>query len=236
MKRLFVVMTILLATLLFTYAQNRQIPFSPQTDTITATNVNNLEAIFTFDEHTRHVSVSPNGKLLAVASQVVDADYNILIFDIETREEITHIQGRMDGFRDLIWSPDSNWVATISGRLTGGGVEERSVKTYFIPTDGTDYTMGFSDLWFVDYVYPSSRTEYPSIPVSVAWSSASDMIAVAFYNKLSVYDVTVEEEIELFTATIEGLTNVDWSANGALIITEDSNHRIQVWGVPDRDD
>ena len=232
MNRLFFVLTVLLATLLFTHAQNRQMPFSPNTNTITATNVNSIESIFTFDEYTKHVSVSPNGRLLAVASQVVDADYNILIFDMESTEEITHIQGRMDGFRDLIWSPDSNWIATISGRLTGAGVEERSVKTYFVPTDGTDYTMGFSDLWFVDYIYPSSRTEFPSMSVNVAWSTSSNMIAIAFYNKLSVYDVTVEEEVELFTIPIEGITTVDWSANGSLIITEDSNHLIQVWGVP----
>ena len=114
MNRLTVLLLILFSSVLLTQSQNRQIPFSLETPIISSANAKDIEPIFTFDEHTKHVSVSPDKRLLAIVSQVVDADYNILIYDMQTTEEITHIQGRMDSFRNLVWSPDSKRLAVIS--------------------------------------------------------------------------------------------------------------------------
>jgi len=198
-------------------------------DVIAPANISRIQVITSVGDDMRDISLSPDGKLMAFVTQHQDYDYDIRIFDVQTDTEISSMQGRMDSFRELIWSPDSKHIAVISGRTTGAGVQERSVKTYTIAIGSQPnfYGMGNSDTWYADYIYPKDT---PGNPVQVAWSSQSDMVAIAFYEKLSVVDANIDAE--LFTAPIPRIYDVSWSPDGKRIITRSGYHTVQLWGVP----
>jgi WD40 repeat protein len=226
-------LSILIALIFITFVYAQEETLAPELqalDTLNAENVSQLEEIALVDEDTRNVSISLNGAMVAVVTQFQDSDYNIKIFDSESGLEVSAMRGRMDFFRELIWSPDSQRIAVISGRTTGAGVEERSVKVYTIALGiGTYYFGGQSDLWYADYIYPDDPYGFP---VDVAWSPASDMIAVAFYQRLVIYDV--DPDTELFSTSVIDIQFVEWSSDGRLIITR-VNDEVRLWGVPSTD-
>ena len=123
--KLNLIMLVLLSALSFattkTYAQDETLIVDNSSQTLTADNISQMSLIHQFGEHTRGVAFNPDGTLLAIASQVSDNDYHIEIVDVQSGELLGHIGGRMDFIRDIIWSPDSLRIATISGRRTGGG-------------------------------------------------------------------------------------------------------------------
>lgn len=197
------------------------LPIDPQ-------NVQEITLLAPIDADIRDVSTSPDGRLLAIVSQHLDLDYNIRIVDLETGEDIIHIQGRMDSFSELSWSPDSRQVAVISTRTTGGSAEERSVKTYNLSQAANDgrYMMGFADTWYVDYVDEAVAPD--SNPIALAWSPTSEMLAIAFYQRVEIY--RFGEEAIAMTIPITGLSNVYWSSSGRFIITKGSDGT-GIWGI-----
>jgi hypothetical protein len=68
--------------------------------------------------------------------------------------------------------------------------------------------MGHSDTWYADYIYPSDP---PGNPVEVAWGQGSDIIAVAFHDKLAIYDARADNE--LFSAHVANIRFVKWSSH-----------------------
>ncbi len=198
-------------------------------DVISTENIASLEIITLDIQGAKQIAVSPDGSKIAIASQYLDNNYNIYVYDNQSRDEINTIQGRMDSFREMLWSPDSSRIAVISGRRTGGGVEERSVKTYKIDYSFSpgNYIMGNSDVWYTDYVYPEDQ---PENEVTIAWSNTSDMLSVSFHNRLVIYAVT--EETVLFSSEVIGIERVEWSTNGHMIFTQNVNGQTQVWGIP----
>gem|GEM_PF-5841358 len=220
---------IFLATLSIAAHMQADLPINPDVLVISADNIASLQIIESFDQDTKHISISPNGQLFAIVTQHMDFDFNISIYNSETDEEFTTIQGRMDFFRDLVWSSDSKHIAVISGRRTGAGVEERSVKTYTIQhTDVSNpYLLGNSDVWYTEYVYPEDQ---PELPINIVWSPDNKFLVVAFHNRMAI--LHAESEEELFTADIAGIQTVDWTPDGSYIITQNSDSFIQIWGVP----
>jgi WD40 repeat protein len=204
-------------------------PALPALEIITPTNAAKITQITPILDNVRHISVSLNSQLMAIATQYVDNDYHITLYDLETGEAVSFMHGRMDSFHDLIWSPDSQRIAVISGRTTGGGVEERSVKVYTVSlgSERYYYGVGNSDAWFVDYV---NDPYDPRNPVQVAWNPTSDMLAIAFYEKLAVYEL--EGNSELFSTSVPGISTVTWLQDGKSIITKIDHRTLYVWGVP----
>lgn len=207
--------------------QTPPVPIGEDAPAITSENVTSLTTIETLDADTKQVLFSPDGEKVAIAIQHQDFDYNIIVYAIQSGEAIISIQGRMDFFRELTWSPDSERIATVSGRRTGSGVEERSLKTYTITaSESNPYVMGNADTWYADYVYPQDQ---PENPVSIAWGPSSDMLAVAFLNRLVVLDAIQEEE--LFSTELPDIEFVQWGAKGAAIITRTEDGLSQIWRI-----
>jgi WD40 repeat protein len=209
--------------------QNTPIVVSNHLEVITAENAGKITAFASPDADTKHISISPDGTLIAVVFQHSDLDYNILIYNMQDGAEISHMQGRMDFFSDLLWSPDSKRIAVFSARTTGGGVEERSVKTYTIEKGANSnyYGVGNSDTWYAEDVDVSSNQAIN--PVAMAWNPSSNLLAVAFHDKAEVYDINADKL--LFSAQFSGIKTVDWSPDGKVIITQSVDKSIALWGV-----
>ena len=220
----------LLLTLLLIQFQRGPPPF-PDSPRITASNAPSLSLSSTLDATVRQVSFSSDGGRVAVAAQDGDADYVIDVYDMPTREAILSISGRMDFFHNLVWSPNSSRIAVISGRTTGGGVEERSVKLYTIASgsDSQPYHFGASDAWISDYIYPDPDGLLQSYPVDLMWNSSGELIAIAFFDRLVVYDVVLNAE--LTSIALRGIYDVEWSPDGRYIITKSDRSGIQLWQV-----
>lgn len=196
---------------------------------ITEINVGNLARATLVENNAQHLSVSPDSTMLALATQHSDFDYDIKIFNTHTGKAISYMQGRMDFFRDLVWSPDNKKIAVISGRMTGGGVEEQSVKVYTIESGSNPnyYILGYSDVWYTNYVNQSTDTSINL--VQVAWNPANNLIAIVFHDMFGVYDIDSDDE--LFSEIVVGIKAAKWSSDGKMIIIETSQNTVSVWGV-----
>jgi WD40 repeat protein len=200
---------------------------------ITTTNAGNLQQISDFSPDVKQISFSPNADLVAIATQVGDADYEVVILDVLTGQPVGFINGRMDFFEDLVWSPDQQRIAVISERVTGGGTEEYNVKVYTLAQAANPawYIMGNSDLWITDYIEPdlTQPSELPRHRVHLTWNPDSTMIAIAFFDRLSVYDIVGESE--LVSISIPALELVAWASNGEYIVTQSKTSGVRLWGI-----
>jgi WD40 repeat protein len=202
-----------------------------QLQTITPDNAATIRLLVPTKWETKGIVTSPNGEMVAIATQIADYDFNVSILDTTTDKEISSMQGRMDSYIDLVWSPDNKRIAIISGRLTGGGVEEQTVKTYTIEKGKNPafYRDGNRDAWYYNYV--NSSLDRPINPprVKVAWSSASDLLAISFYGKLEVYDG--ENDKALFSTPVTDIVDISWSPNGKFIVAKTTPNNVSIWGV-----
>ncbi len=222
----------LIVGLVVMVSAQQESPFSADLAELTTENIDSLALITAYDRETRQISVSPNGEMVAVATHFGDLDYSIIVSSVTSGDRIMVIVGRMDFFRELIWSPDSHYIATISERTTGGGVQLRSVKIYTVGETDTPstYDFGNADVIFDDQINPVPFSDFIDSPVELSWSPSSDMIAVAFYDRLAI--LSVNQEDELYSAELPGIAHVEWDSNGRGIITENSDGCVQFWGVP----
>ena len=98
-----VVMLMVLVTLLSPgHAQEMSLALSDDVAELTLDNIASLEPIESFDRDTREILVSPDGQLVAVATQHQDFDYGISIYEVMSSQEISSIQGRMDFVREML--------------------------------------------------------------------------------------------------------------------------------------
>jgi len=231
--KLNLILLVLLSALSFatakTYAQDEILIGDNSSQTLTADNIAQISLIHQFGENTRVVAFNPDGTLLARASQVSDNDYHIEIVDVQSGERIGHIGGRMDFIRDVVWSPDSLRIATISGRRTGGGTEERSVKVYTLASarDLNYYQLGHADVWYADYVEPQDS---PGNPIQITWHPTSTMLAAAFHNQLIILDP--DEKNELFSTEIPSIEDIYWIRDGNQLLALSNDSLPTIWGVP----
>src|SRR5664279_1138167 len=227
-KLLLTVVLLVLVNLVAVNAQENAPIVSSVTDPISSENASKIEALVSLSGDVKDVSVSPDSSIIAVASQHEDNDYNISIFALDTGAEISRMQGRMDSFYDLVWSPDGKKIAVVSRRTTGGGAEEWSVKTYTIAsgTNFSFYILGNSDVWYSDDVFPPDA---PGNPVQVAWSPASNMIAIAFNERLDIYDVVTNTKLS--SKPSSGVQLLQWTSDSKFIITRSSRDKSDQFGV-----
>lgn len=181
----------------------------------------------------RGISWSPDSSMLANVTSNADYDFQIAISDTESGDEVCHISGHMDFYDNLVWSPDSRRIAVISGRTTGGGTVYNSVKLYTlennVPGESRCFYIVGNDRWYVDIIDPTTVYENTIPATQVVWSPTGEMIAVTFFDHLSIYDATQDEP--LIEQAISGLSAVDWSNDGRVIVTGSSDGTIRLWGV-----
>ena len=118
-----------------------------------------------------------------------------------------------------------NVIATVSARMTGGGVQVRSVNTYTITAGLSPYTfmLGNSDIWWVEYVEPTEEAR----SIQVEWSPTNDMLLIIAQNDIQI--VNADSGDVLFSEAII-VQDVQWSPDGRFIITQDTRRRISSLG------
>lgn len=221
---------LLLITFVFSIAilvkgQDAVVPINQnEAEEITQTNVSNLATIYAFEENTQQAAFSPDATMIAVARQRGDSDYSVSVIDLQTSTIVLNIQGRMDFFRNIVWSPDSTRLAIVSSRTTGGGVQETSIKLYTVVQD--DYVLGNSDVWYTDYFDLTNGTP---IPTEVIWNPSSTLIAVAFQNQINIYDGL--QEMPLVSLDALEVVHLEWSSDGKFIVIENAAGEIEILGI-----
>jgi WD40 repeat protein len=158
------------------------IPVIPSTNTeIAEGNVENLTELMNFDVYTKQAIFSPDGRWLAVARQEQDSDYTVNIYNISNTETVGYIQGFMNIFREMKWSADSQNLAIISGRLTGGGIELQAVNIYNVTAslDNQFYTFGNSDIAISNEIDISVATNNYPTPIEIAWHPFDPLLAIS---------------------------------------------------------
>lgn len=215
----------ILAVAMLANAQEIVLPITQsEVEAITQTNVTNISTLHTFDEYTKQAVISPDASMIAIARQQGDSDFHVSIIDLATSDTVMNIQGRMDFFRDIVWSPDNTKLAIISIRTTPSGLQETSVKSY--STSEADYMFGNSDSWYTHYF---DLTEGIAMKTLLAWNHSSNLFAVAFPNEINIYDGRHDES--LVTLEVSNAESIQWSSNGRFIIVEHGDGVINVLGI-----
>lgn len=224
-RQLFIGCMVVFGVMVATHGQDEPIvlPFSG-IDSISVDNISRLGALTTFDNITKQVKFSPDGTLIAVARQNMDNDYGVLIYNMDTSERVATIQGRMDGFRNMIWSPDSKRLAIMSQRITGGGAQLTAFKTYMIANER--YQFGNSDAWYNEE-YPFTNSFMSPYPL--VWHPDSTLFAVALNNDVRIYDGVQDDPLHIIE--IPHVVDLSWSADGKFLMTQTSEGVINLWGL-----
>lgn len=222
--RLIIGIWMILGSMMMAQSQDTQIDLPTDNDSITQDNVTDLTSIMSFDSRKKQVTFSPDGSMIAVATQNMDYDYGVYIYNLATTELVTTIQGRMDFYRNLFWSPDNKRVAIISQRITGAGVQITAVKTYTLTNDR--YMFGNSDAWYNDTV--DALDSFMSLDALV-WHPDSNMLAVAFNDDVRIYDGIQDDPLHILD--LSHVVDLDWSADGRFLMTQTAEGSIRLWGV-----
>lgn len=221
-----ILMTLGFAIVMLVSAQDEILPINqPDAEEITQTNVGNLLTVYSFDESTKQAIFSSDATMIAVAQQQGDSDFSVSVIDLRTSNAVLNIQGRMDFFRDLFWSPDSTRLAITSVRTTLSGLQETSIKLYTVSQDN-NYLLGSSDVWYTDYF---DLTHGPQVPTEVVWNPTSTMIAVTFQNQINIFDGLQDEA--LVSLDMLNIVNLQWSSDGKFIVIENVDGEIEILGI-----
>lgn len=224
--RLIVGLWIIFGSITMAKGQDNHIDPLTNHKSITHDNIAYLTQVMSFDSTIRQITFSPDGTMIAVARQNMDDDYGVFIYDLETSQLVTTIQGRMDFYRNLIWSPDSKRLTIISQRITGAGVQITAVKTYTLTNDR--YMFGNSDAWYHNEV--DMTNSFMSLDALV-WHPDSTIFAVAFNDDVRIFDGVQDDP--LYILDIAHVVDLDWSANGRFLMTQTAEGLIKLWGIND---
>lgn len=121
-RRVFYLLTVAVAVSVLAQ-EDVPLPLPHRVEVITPDNAAAIAVLTSMSGDTRHISISPDSRLIAFVTQHQDWDYNISIFNMQTGTEVSRMQGRMDTFRDLIWSPDGMRIAVIRAYPNNGYTE-----------------------------------------------------------------------------------------------------------------
>jgi hypothetical protein len=139
----------------------------------------------------------------------------------------------MNIFREMKWSADSQNLAIISGRLTGGGIELQAVNIYNVTAslDNQFYTFGNSDIAISNEIDISVATNNYPTPIEIAWHPFDPLLAISFNDRFEIY--SIEQTTALFSETLEATNNLEWSPDGKFILfTSLESNQTSLWGIP----
>ena len=168
---------------------------------------------FTVDELISSQSISPNGEYIALVTEEPDWEElthegMVLIYSLEDQERVTEIDVSEKRVNDLVWSPDSNYLAL--------GSQDES--TYIIEADSWDEIERFD--------------ESEAVIDSVSWSPEGSYVAYGNRDQeLYVHEAETWEKAEKIKADTTGITgrirSITWSPEESYIVfSEDMESEI----------
>ena len=194
---------------------------------------------------------SPDDTVLAVATSI-----GILIYDVDTYQEIALLTEHNDVVKSLAFSPDGQTLAS------GGGWKDKTIHLWDVPNrqlqkkltghvgeitslafhpNGESLASGSSDkticLWDIDKAEHKTRIECADQVVSIAFSSDGKMLASGeknqFDQSIHLRDAETGQPVKTFISNVESMREISvaFSPDGTTLAGS-CNDTIHLWDVP----
>ncbi|KAI0543896.1 WD40-repeat-containing domain protein [Xylaria curta] len=161
-----------------------------------------------------HSAFSSDGRLLAWAAQ--DSDYQIMIWDIENSQVLHQLRGHKDKINDLVFSPDSLYLASGSGDCT--------FRIWHVET-GEEL---------------NSYNTSPDRVRSVAFSTDDRRLACGSGNKVRIWKAVASaqvkasymkqyEEEDVFRGHLKPVSTVRFSPDGRHLLSSSFDTTARIW-------
>jgi WD40 repeat protein/energy-coupling factor transporter ATP-binding protein EcfA2 len=154
-----------------------------------------------------YVSFSPNGQLLASASD----DATIKLWDVATGKEIRTLTGHGDTVDVVRFSPNDQLLASAS-------VTDKTVKLWDIAT-GKE----------IDTLFFEGRVTNLSFS-----PDGKLLVASGFNNAVKLWDVTTRREISTLTGHRANVNSVNFGPDGKLLASSSGDNTIKLWYIGPR--
>ncbi len=191
----------------------------------------------------RDVIFSPNGKLLATIDENI-----VRIWNAQTGEELSTLQGHEDSVNRVVFSPDGKRVATASGDTTARvwdadtrevlqtlqGHESGVISVVFSP-DGKRVATGSNDktarVWDADTGEVLQILQgHKSMVISVVFSPDGKRVATASGDtRARMWDADTGDELQIFQGHEFRVNSLVFSPDGKRVATTPSFARARLW-------
>jgi WD40 repeat protein len=150
------------------------------------------------------VAWSPDGTRLASASW---DDNVVIVWDVETGEQLLTLQGHADDVRGVVWSPDGS-------KLASGSADQTVIVWDAETGEQVRSLVGHEDT-----------------VTGIAWSPDGTMLASGSYDQtVIVWDVETGEQIHLI-GPAGRVSSVAWSPDGSMLASGSWDDEAVVWDV-----
>jgi WD40 repeat protein len=201
------------------------------------------------------IAVSPDGSILATGSSF---DPYVYLFDTETYELLTRLEGPTWGAIDFAWSPDSETLATLwaesrytgrpgndvviwdvaTGDQLGSIFTETQVTSIARHPDGSLLAFGINggelSVWSLETARHSVTLDGDHVGStgSVEWSQDRSMLATASSdNSITVWALATGEAIHTFVGHTDRVWDLAWQPGGNLLASASWDGTVIVWEV-----
>lgn len=195
----------------------------------------------------RQFAFSPDQHRIALAW----GDEQDYIEVFERQDEDMHLEIKVDKahFTEFYWSPNSQQLAVLTYSAGEGDAEQWMLKTYRVEyqlefrrparqsrgyhrENYHSYMFGESDSSLIEVIHwePIAADNGAHLPVLVKWHPESELIAVAFPHRLTIFDPF--QDVEVVSFETQGIQHLEWTPDGQAIITHSDQHGTQRWLGP----
>lgn len=156
-----------------------------------------------FERSVTHLDWSPDGTRLAASSTNAP---NVIIWRTSNWNKILSIANHQYWASNVAWSPDGKYLATAdaSGTAFIRDPNSGSIIHYFTNQDS---------------------------PELIAWSPDGNYLLELFYDGLKVYDVGMQESIDVPEVIIGGVYLISWIAGSEQLLLGNTDSRVQLWDL-----
>jgi WD40 repeat protein len=150
------------------------------------------------------VAVSPDGQMIISGYGNVFGEFEAVIWDVNSGEEITSVRHEGHSVGAASFSPDGQWVSTV----------------------GTDYT---ARVWNIDTGQEIARVVHESLPLEIAFSSDGQEVISVDRHGVRVWNPYRRTSIEMMHQGVVRVTA--FSPDGRWVATSSDDGTARVWEV-----
>ncbi len=197
------------------------------------------------------LAFSPDSSMLAAAC----FDTGVILWDVITGQELAAIKQRIPkydgiGAQFMAFSPQGDTLLTVSGESTA---RLWSLKTLMESAPITDHTEQVATVAFshdgkllatgswdgtVKVRDPMTRKvlftindDRPARAEAVAFSPNDDILAIAFYERVKLWNVKTNKEITTLNAKSASFLTLSFSHDGKMLAGASTDHLVWLWDV-----
>jgi WD40 repeat protein len=156
-----------------------------------------------FEGPVTHLDWSPDGTRLAASSTNAPT---VIIWRTSNWNKILRIANHQYWVSNVAWSPDGKYLATADASGTAFIRDPNSGSTihYFTNQDS---------------------------PELISWSPDGNYLLELFYDGFNIYDVGMQESIEVPEAILGGVELISWIPGSERLLISNTDSRVQLWDL-----